>query len=76
MNDAAIKALAAYFTGNDVALNSIGLTLPPSSQAHINPLDLRGRADRFFAASDALGITGWANVAEAEAAIRKTLEKV
>lgn len=70
MTDAAIKALAAYFTGPDVMLHNIGLSVPPKATR----FDLTGMAQRFFAARDALGIKGWVNKDEAERAIRKTLE--
>jgi hypothetical protein len=62
-NDDAIKELAAYFTGNMVPLHSMKLS--------VGGMDAEV-ARCFFSARSALGIEGYAQQDEAEAAIRRT----
>jgi hypothetical protein len=51
MTDEQIRAVAKYFTGNSVVAYSIGLEMPTSA---MHPV-----AKDYFAAREALGITGY-----------------
>ena len=63
-SQAVVDALVALFTGPDVVHHSMMLALSG---------DARDRADRYFAARDALGLCGYPNKADAEVEIRIAL---
>lgn len=63
MDKTADEIVAEYFTGPDVAHQSIMLQMPDK---HIY-----GCAERFFQARAALGITGYMNAKEAVVAMRR-----
>lgn len=64
MNDKLVNALAEYFAGPEVARHSVGLEVGGASA---------DRATRFFDVRQALGISGYADLSEAKAAIRAAL---
>lgn len=68
MKTTPIEQLAEYFTGPEVAVNSVGLAIPDG------PLQLRKRAERFFAVREALGIEGYDSKEDAIEALRKSLK--
>jgi hypothetical protein len=63
--DELIRAVAEYFTGADMPLNNIGLSMKKGGR-----FQLRERADRFFKVREQLGINGWPNTGQAETALR------
>ena len=65
MNEQALFALAAHFTGPDVGQHSIALGVPGRMQ---------DQAKRFFEARTAVGVTGYMDIGEAKEAIRTKLE--
>jgi hypothetical protein len=69
MKDQIITALAEYFTSSEVASQSIALQMPPGGL-----MRLQERAERFFELRKTLGIHGYADSAEAEAALRERLK--
>jgi len=71
MNDAPIKALAAFLTGPRVAQSSMGLALP-----HGRLDRAREAATEFFALREEFGVRGYENADEAERAIRRSLNGV
>ena len=68
MKEQAILALAAYFTGPDVAFHSINLGVEDG------PMNLRERAKRFFEVRRILGVTGYMDFDESKVAIYEVLE--
>ena len=66
MNEQALLALAAHFTGPDVAIHSIGLQVGGKMKA---------QAERFFEVRDFLGIRGYPDIAEAKETIIRTLTR-
>lgn len=68
ISNATIRALAVYFSGPDVAINSTALGLKNDG-----PLGLKSRAQRFFATREAIGVTGWATENEAAKAIKERI---
>jgi len=65
MNEQALFALAAHFTGVDVSHHSVGLEVGGS---------IGERARRFFEVRSAIGVSGYPSLAEAKRAIKETLE--
>ena len=65
LNEQAVFALAAHFTGPDVAHHSIALQVGGK---------MGEQAKRFFEVRDALGIQGYMDIAEAKEVIIKKLQ--
>lgn len=70
MNKETIKALAEYFTGEDVGFHSIALSIPHGL------MRLNERAKRFFEIREKLGIKGYDDSDDAEKAITKKLNGI